>query len=86
MSDAAATYAEQVRAQKIAALEQTYPAWQIHYLKNAESPMRWWANRHAPLTDQQRAAGLVPCIARSDIVSLAMELTVQGDIADRLGQ
>jgi hypothetical protein len=77
---------DQIREQKIAALAQTYPAWQIRFVGSTiAGPMGWWAMRHAPLTEAQRAAGLVPSIARGDIVSLVMELDVQDQIAHRTG-
>lgn len=69
--------------QRIAALSQDYPAWQIRHV-NLLGP-GWWATRRRPLTRGQRAAGLVPSIARWDLVSLTMELAVQDEIAHRSG-
>ncbi len=72
--------------QQLAALNQTYPAWRITRVKRADgTPGGWWATRHRPLTDDQRAAGLVPSIARGDAVALVMELAVQDEIAHQTG-
>ncbi|WP_424535253.1 hypothetical protein ACOZ38_34650 [Sphaerisporangium viridialbum] len=71
---------------QIAALNQTYPAWRITRVKRADgTPGGWWATRHASLTDDQRASGLVPSIARGDVVALVMELAVQDEIAHQNG-
>jgi hypothetical protein len=73
---------DQVMDEKIAALAQDYPAWEIRYVGSTlAGALGWWAMRHAPLTEAQRAAGLVPSIARGDVVSLVSELAVQDDIA-----
>jgi hypothetical protein len=71
---------EQLRDEQIAALSQTYPAWQIRYVAAITGPLRWWATRHAPLSTAQSAAGLVPCIARYDVDALTIELAVQDEI------
>ncbi|MEV7965136.1 hypothetical protein AB0O34_04045 [Sphaerisporangium sp. NPDC088356] len=71
---------------QVAALNQTYPAWRITRVKRADgTPGGWWATRHATLTDDQRASGLVPSIARGDVVALVMELAVQDEIAHQNG-
>ncbi len=65
-------------------LKQDYPAWRIARPVRADgSSMGWWATRHVPLTTSERCAGLVPSIARGDVVALVMELGVQDDIAHR---
>ncbi|MEV7966307.1 hypothetical protein AB0O34_10030 [Sphaerisporangium sp. NPDC088356] len=72
------------RAHQLAVLTQTYPAWRISRVTNSRGRFGgWWATRHRPLTDEQRAAGLVPSIARGDAVALGMELAVQDEIAHR---
>ncbi|MEV7971514.1 hypothetical protein AB0O34_36860 [Sphaerisporangium sp. NPDC088356] len=71
---------------QLAVLNQDYPAWRIARPVRADgSSMGWWAIRHVPLTPSQRCAGLVPSIARGDVVALVMELGVQDDIAHRVG-
>jgi hypothetical protein len=82
-SDLGVAKADQARERKIAALSQDYPAWRIRYVRLLGP--RWWATRYAVLTDAQRASGLVPSIAREDVVSLMMELAVQDEIAHRSG-
>jgi hypothetical protein len=68
--------------QQLAVLNQTYPAWRITRVRRSDgTPGGWWATRHKALTDDQRAAGLVPSIARGDAVALVMELAVQDEIA-----
>ncbi|WP_344939573.1 hypothetical protein [Sphaerisporangium flaviroseum] len=69
--------------ERIAALSQDYPAWQIRHVV-VPGP-QWWATRRRPLTRGQRAAGLVPSIARWNLVALAMELAVQDEIAHHRG-
>jgi hypothetical protein len=71
---------------QLAALNQTYPAWRIRRVTRADGlPGGWWATRYATLTTAQRATGLVPSIARADVVSLVMELAVQDEIAHQTG-
>lgn len=71
---------------RLAGLHQTYPAWRISRPTRSDGTLGlWWAVRHAPLTEAQRAAGLWPSIARGDIVALVMEISVQDDIAHRMG-
>jgi hypothetical protein len=72
--------------EQLAVLNQTYPAWRItRPLRGDGTSMGWWAFRRRPLTRGQRAAGLVPSIARRDVVSLVMELAVQDEIAHQTG-
>jgi hypothetical protein len=72
------------RERQLAVLTQTYPAWRIARVRNTQGRFGgWWATRQTPLTDAQRASGLVPSIARGDAVALAMELAVQDEIAHR---
>ncbi|MFG1873208.1 hypothetical protein ACGFIV_00030 [Sphaerisporangium sp. NPDC049003] len=69
-------------AQQLTVLGQTYPAWQIRRIMWPDgTPGGWWATRYAALTPAQRAAGLIPSIARRDAIGLMMELAVQDEIA-----
>ncbi|MEU8266738.1 hypothetical protein AB0B89_06175 [Sphaerisporangium sp. NPDC049002] len=69
---------------QLAVLNQDNPAWRItRPLRPDGSSMGWWAFRRVPLTPSERCAGLVPSIARGDVVALAMELAAQDDIAHR---
>lgn len=82
LSGGALTLAEQ----QLAALASTYPAWRIRRVTREDGTFGgWWATRHVALTDAERAAGLVPSIARADAVSLSMELAVQDEIAHQTG-
>lgn len=73
-------------ARQIETLSQTYPAWQIRRVVRSDgAPGGWWATRYASLTPGQRAAGLVPSIARRDVLTLMMELAVQDEIAHQGG-
>ncbi len=72
--------------QQLAVLGQTYPAWRITRVRRPDgTPGGWWATRYTPLTQAQRAAGLVPSIARGDAIALVMELAVQDEIAHQNG-
>ncbi|MCW2876166.1 MAG: hypothetical protein JWQ95_266 [Sphaerisporangium sp.] len=72
------------RDRQLAVLTQTYPAWRISRMTNTQGRFGgWWATRYAPLTEDQRAAGLVPSIARWDALTLSMELAVQDEAAHR---
>ena len=74
------------RERRIAMLVQDYPAWRISRPVGTDGLlMAWWAVRYVPLTTEQRVAGLVPSIARWDLVRLVSELAVQDDIAHRHG-
>ncbi|MEV7966601.1 hypothetical protein AB0O34_11545 [Sphaerisporangium sp. NPDC088356] len=71
---------------QLAVLNQDNPAWRVTRPLRADgTSMGWWAFRYVPLTPSQRCAGLVPSIARGDVVALAMELAAQDDIAHRVG-
>lgn len=73
--------------QQLAALDRSYPAWRVSRPVRSDGvPGGWWAVRKEPLTQEQRAAGLVPSIARRNAVDLVMELAVQDDIACQLEQ
>jgi hypothetical protein len=72
--------------QQVAALEQTYPAWRFTRLSNPNgTPGGWEAERRAPLTHAQRAAGLLPSLARDDVPGLLVALAVQDEIAHQCG-
>ncbi|MCW2880965.1 MAG: hypothetical protein JWQ95_5065 [Sphaerisporangium sp.] len=72
--------------QQLAVLRRTYPAWQIRRIIWPDgTPGGWRATRYATLTPAQRAAGLIPSIARRDAVALVMELAVQDEIAHQTG-
>ncbi len=71
---------------QLALLNQDNPAWRITRPVRADgTSMGWWAFRRRPLTTSARAVGLVPSIARGDVVALAMELAAQDEIAHRSG-
>ena len=44
----------------------------------------WWANRYVPPTPKQRAAGVVPSLARESGESLSAALSVLDEITSRI--
>ncbi|GII72975.1 hypothetical protein Sme01_54510 [Sphaerisporangium melleum] len=67
-------------------LEQTYPAWKIEPMCDAEGiPRGWKATRLVPLTHSEQVSGLISDIARDDVPDLVMALAVQDEIGHRTG-
>ena len=74
------------RVAALAVIAQDYPAWRISRPVGSDGlSLGVWAVRYRRLTQEQRAAGLVPSIARWDLVALISELGVQDHIAHRCG-
>ncbi|MBP2704353.1 hypothetical protein JOL79_11070 [Microbispora sp. RL4-1S] len=69
------------QTRQLAALEQTYPAWQI---RETGGQVRWWATRRRPPTLAEIAAGVVTTLARSTPEQLADAMAAQDEIAHRV--
>lgn len=64
-------------------LGRLYPSWKITLVVDAQGRKSWSVNRITPLTERQRAAGLVDSFTQGDLRRVADQLGQQQAIRDR---
>ncbi|MEU8040835.1 hypothetical protein [Streptosporangium sp. NPDC049078] len=75
-------HTEPTASERRAALEFTYPGWTILRLRATN---RWYASRTSPLSDNQRAAGVVAGFTCDTYDEFTAALAEQAELVDRCG-